>query len=369
MSELINDIGLIEQNLSNLNDKDFQFLKSQLKEGNWYDNSASFMIDFIETKTYELKNELSKLENYKIINEVIKQIFRKVKIGTIDKAIDSQAFGAYLIMSKKGQGSLLTLVDKLSIRNSGHPNYDKRWEMKRSKDVNAIQKDYKVQPAYDFINFSDSTRIGILHKGESFIQFQNNFLKDMKTMLSDTNQTFESGLIIQRISPSKYSFGILEDEDLPINVNIKNLDIAEYMTRLASRYVSTEEQMVIGGLEKDIDLFEVIKTKTISEFIRQKNDDLKKAEIDTLDSLTFERDLIDHLEDIGVNSLYSLAVDLHNKTISKKDVSNAFEHVIQKHYDKTPGLKRIAKQRSKILSERFCIVLDGIGSIYEWYFN
>jgi len=369
LTELINDIELIEQNLSNLNDKDFQFLKTQLNEGKWYDNSASFMIDFIETKTYELKTELSKLEGYKIINEVIKEIFRKVKIGTIDKAIDSQAFGAYLIMSKKGQGSLLTLVDKLSIRNSGHPDLDKRWEMKKSHDIMTIQENYKVNPAYDFINFSDSTRIGILHKGESFLQFQNNFLEDMKTMLTDTNQTFESGLIIQRISPSKYSFGILEDKDLPTNVNMKNLDIAEYMTRLASRYVSTEEQMVIGGLEKDIDLFEVIKTKTISEFIRQKNDDLKKAEIDTLDSPAFAKDLMDNLENIGVNSLYALAVDLHNKTISKKDVVHTFEYVIHKHYDETPGLKSIAKRRSEILSERFCLVLDGIGSIYEWYFN
>jgi hypothetical protein len=369
LSELINDIGLIQQNLSNSKDKDFQFLKTQLKEGKWYDNSASFMIDFIETKTCELKNQLSKLENYKIINEVIRDIFRKVKIGTIDKAIDSQAFGAYLIMSKKGQGSLLTLVDKLSIRNSGHPDLDKRWEMKRSKDINVIRRDCKVESSYDFINFSDSTRIGILHKGESFIEFQNNFLGDMRTMLSNSNQTFESGLIIQRISPSKYSFGILEDEDLPINVNMKNLDIAEYLTRLASRYVTTEEQMIIGGLEKDIDLFEIIKTKTISEFIRQKNDDLKKIEIDTLDSPAFERDLMNHLENMGVNSLYSLAVDMHNKIVSKEDVVHLFEYVIEKHYKKTPGLQRVAKQRSEILSERFCLVLDGIGLIYEWYFN
>lgn len=369
LTELIDDHDLIEQNMNNTNDKDFLFLKTQLKEGKWYDSSVSFMVDFMEKQSQEIKDQLSKYENYTIFKKVTKDIFSRVKLGTIDKAIDSQIFGAYLIMGKTGQGHMLDLVDKLSIRNSGS-NPKKRWRKKAPSQIEEIHNKYKIKPEYDFINFSDSTRIGILPKGQSFIDFKHRFLNDMDKVLHETIGTLESGLIIQRISPSKYSFGILEDKQLPDNINIKNLDIAEYVTKLVSDYVPMEEQMVIGGLEKDINLLEIINMRDISELIRQeKDDDLEKEEIKVLDSSQFKSDLMNGIKELGVNNLKSLSIGLHNKTIDRESVSLIIERVILKHYSDTKGLIKTAIPRSKVLSERFSLVLDNLGLMYEWYSN
>lgn len=356
--------------MNNTNDKDFQFLKTQLKEGKWYDSSVSFMVDFMEKQSQEIKDQLSKYENYTIFKKVTKDVFSRVKLGTIDKAIDSQIFGAYLIMGKKGKGSMLDLVDKLSILDSGNDIPEKRWRKKTPSQIEEIHNKYRIKPEYDFIKFSDSTRIGILRKGQSFIDFQNRFLNDMEKVLSETSGTLESGLIVKRISPSKYSFGILEDKQLPDNINIKNLDVAEYVTKLVSDYVPIEGQMVIGGLEKDINLLEIINMRDISELIRQeKNDDLKKEEIKVLDSSQFKYDLMNEIEELGVNNLQSLSIDLHNKTIDREDVSLIIERVILQHYSDTKELIKIAIPRSKVLSERFTLVLDNLGLVYEWYSN
>ena len=370
LKELIDDYDLIELNMNNTNDKYFQFLKAQLKEGKWHGGSISLMVSLLEEKSQKISDQLSKYGNYTIFKKVTKDVFSRVKLGTIDKAIDSQIFGAYLIMGKKGKGNMLDLVDELSILDSGNNIPKKRWSKKTPLQIEKIYNKYGIKPEYDFIKFSDSTRIGILRKGQSFIDFQHRFLNDMGKVLGEKSGTLESGLIIQRISPSKYSFGILEGKQLPDNINIKNLDVAEYVTKLVSDYVPMEEQMVIGGLEKDINLLEIINMRNMSELIQQENNkDLKEEEIKVLDSSQFKDDLMNEIENLGVNNLQSLSINLHNEIIDRDDASLIIERVIRQHYSDTRGLINIAIPRSKVLSERFTLVLDNLGLVYEWYSN
>ena len=370
LTELIDDYDLIEQNMNNTNGKDFLFLKAQLKEGKWLGGSVSLMVGLLEKLSQEMRDQFSEYENYTIFKEVIKDVFSRVKLGTIDKAIDSQIFGAYLIMGKNGKGPMLDLVDKLSILDSGNNRPEKRWRKKTPSQIEEMYNEYKIKPKYNFINFSNNTRIGILPKGQSFIDFKHRFLDDLETVLRETSEVLESGIILQRISPSKYSFGILEDNQLPMNINIKNLDVAEYVTKLVSDYVPMEEQMVIGGLDKDINLLEIIGMRSMSDLIRQeKDDDLKEEEIELLDSSQFKFDLMNEIEKLGVNNLKSLSIDLHNKIIDRGDASLIIKRVILKHYSNTKGLKNAANPRSKVLSERFSLVLDNLGLVYEWYSN
>ncbi|RNI14520.1 hypothetical protein EFE42_03855 [Methanohalophilus sp. RSK] len=370
LKDLMDDIELIKKHLMDRNRNDFKFLKEQLKKGTWEDSLASLMMEYIKTLSSEIEDKLSQIDNYKTINNIIKKTFSKIKIGTVDKAIDSQVFGAYIIMGKSKEGRLLKYVDELSIRTSS-PDKNKKWEKKTPNEIELIKNNYKVNAVYDFVKFSDSTRIGILPKGKSFLEFKSEFFSDLGSMFNeiDSEEEFKSGLIIQRISPSNYSFGVLDGENLPNNIKIEELDIAEYITKLASGYVSTEEQMAISSLEKDINLFDFVNEKSILELIQQENDDLNDEEIKLLSKNKFKNDLMNQIEnEIGNASLYSLAIDLYKEHLEEDQVSQIFTDVIKKYYAETPSLKRKAKtQRPVVLSKRFTTVIKGVGMINDWY--
>jgi hypothetical protein len=259
-------VDLVKLSHDKMDNEDFKFLKSQLREGNWFNSSPDLLRAYIEKTKKEIQEQLSKIEKFKILQEIVKKTFQKVKIGTIEKAIDAQVFSAYVIMFSSKR-RLAPLVDKLSKRNLEASNPEYKWRDKDKDYVRAIEKQYEVTPKYDFINFSDSTRIGVLGKGESFLDFKNNFLKDLKTILSNskTDEIF-GRLVVQRITPSKYSFGMLEHEE-PDNVDIKDLDVAYYITRLANDYVPQEEKVSVIRLDKDVDLFEIVNIKSIYELI------------------------------------------------------------------------------------------------------
>ena len=125
-------------------------------------------------------------------------------------------------MFKSKKGRLANIVDKLSIRNLDDQNQYARWLFRTPRQQEEVLRNYGTRPKYDYITFSDNTRIGILRKGESFLEFQTKFLHDVKTALRRTGGRFSIGLVLQRITPSKYSFGILDEEELHPNIDLKD---------------------------------------------------------------------------------------------------------------------------------------------------
>jgi hypothetical protein len=221
------------------------------------------------------------------------------------------------------------------------------------------------QPKYDFIKFSDSTRIGVLNKGTLFPDFQNNFINDLKKILSNRNDKFVIGLVIQRITPSKYSFGILDEKELSGNVDIKNLNVAWFMARLARDHVPIEEQASVIKFEKNIDLLEIIDTKSIYELISSENDDIDNNEKIILEVPDLKNILIKTLNDNGIKNFKSMAIDLDRKRINKAKISRMIEKVIENRFSSSHILRKGAKNRAEILSKRMVDVLEKLALIYE----
>ncbi len=98
LKELLNDLDLVMSSYDKRDDVEFKFLISQLREGNWFDSSNAYLKAFIDTSKKEIKEQISKIEKFTIFQEVVKKTFQKVRIGTVEKAIDAQVFGAYIIM-------------------------------------------------------------------------------------------------------------------------------------------------------------------------------------------------------------------------------------------------------------------------------
>lgn len=366
LKELLDDLNLIWNILKTKGDNpDFKFLQSQLKEGKWYGSIASCLKDFIDKKAIEIKEQISNIEKFEMLKDAVAMTFRQVKIETIEKSIDAQVFSAYVIMLDSEKGPLADLVDLLSIRDlTASP--EKRWEQKSREQLRSIEKAYKIKPKYDFMRFSKSTRIGVLDKGESFLEFQSGFLQDLKTILSKKDESFGIGLVIQRITPSKYSFGILDGQDISSDVSIKNLDVARYIARLASEHVPFEEQASIMRFEKDINLLEIVDMKSIYELIRGDGDDIDSKQKKVLQSPDLKKCIIIELDDnIGINTFKSLSLGLGRKNINQKDVLPFIERVIEARFLSEPGLKRNARLRARALSKRLLDMLEIINQVYE----
>lgn len=352
-------VDLVKLSNDKTDEEDFKFLKSQLREGKWFGSSSDLLRAYIDTTKKEIQEQLSKIEKFKILQEIVKKTFQKVKIGTIEKAIDAQVFTAYVIMFSSKR-RLAPLVNKLSKRNLEASNPEYRWYEKPSDSIRAIEKQYKVTPKYDFINFSDSTRIGVLGKGESFIDFKDNFLNDLQTILSSskTDETF-GGLVVQRITPSKYSFGMLPNEESD-NADIKDLDIANYITRLANDYVPEEEKVSVIRLDKDVDLFEIVNIKSIHELIEIEKDDITPKERIILESPDLKLEI---LEKLGTN-FKSLALDLGTGRRSKKEITPIIRDILESRFSSKLGSSEKTKVRADILSKRFSDVLEQIALFY-----
>jgi len=366
--ELIQDIKLIESEYSKRNSDDFKFLKSELNEGKWFDSSGSYLKKFIETSTEEIKEKISKIEKFSILEDVLKDNFQSADINSIEKAIDAQIFGAYLIMFDSRCGNLKDLVDLLSIRDL-ESDSEKRWESKPSRRIEEIERKYGVTPKYDFINFSRSTRIGVLKEHETFSDFEKSLLKDLKKLLHVSHpesncEKYDIGLVIHKITLSKYCFGLLDDDEISDIVAIKNLNLGTYISKLASDNISPEKLASVLRFEEKIDLFKTINYKSIYDIVRFENDDLVSKEKSILASNKLKDDILNQLEEnLGANGFRALALDL-NKRFSKKQVSEVVEDVLYGWFLQEPGLKRKAKVRAKVLSERFADSFEKLSLLY-----
>ncbi len=344
---------------------------------------------YFEDSNKDLAEKISNLKEYEILKDSIQLNFREVSIGTIEKLIDAQLFGAYVIMFNSGKGQnldkndegktdevkkneerLRKIIDNLSKRNLDQ-NGDKRWEFKDEEKINKeLKNTCGLRPKYDFINFSHSTRIGILDKDQSFQVFKNEFLNDVKTILKSKNETFNIGVVVLKIIPSTYSFGTLDNDGTPDNIQIKELDAVKYIARLASTKLPLEDQVNAMKFEKNIDLLKIVNEKSFYEIIKLINDDIDDKEKEVLEDPELTKQLLYELnENMSIKDFKSLALDLkegyyEEETI--KELAKIVEVFLSKRYLDTPGLKRKAKSpRPRVLSNKFLQSLKNLASVYK----
>lgn len=371
LKELIDNLAMIQSFLLDENTEDFKFLRDQLKNGEWFDSSAAYMKKFYEEGTKKLEEQMKGYNQYSILKRIVKDTFKQVKIGTVEKAIDAQVFGAYIILLHSDKRKFAPLINELSIRHLNDPSPEKRWIRKTKRECDEAERKNHVRPKYDFVNFSDNTRIGVFGKGFSFADLQKDFLSDVKTMLKLNNQSepeeekFEIGLVIQRISPTQYSLGILDDSNISDFVNIKNLDVAYHIARLAVAHVSPEEQASVIKHEKDVNILKILDHYSIYELIRIENDDCIEKEKNVLESDKIKEEILEQLRLIGINGFKALAYSLGKKHKSQKDVIIPIRGVFYKHFKDEPGLKRYADPRADLLSKRFIDVFEALYQLYE----
>jgi hypothetical protein len=220
------------------------------------------------------------------------------------------------------------------------------------------------------VNLTPSTRIGILDPGQSFSDFQHDFLNDIKIMLKiKKHEQFKIGLIVQKIMPSGDSLGFIDDEDLPANIQIKDYDVVKYLAKLASTRIPVTDQISVMRFENNINLIEIINEYTFYEIIKDGYDDLtEETENEILNSRELKKSLLDELNKVGFKEFMSIGLNLRRgnlKGATKDKIEEIIQSVLEKKYSANKKLKGKAKVRSEILSSRFMDSVETLAILYD----
>ncbi|WP_235272023.1 hypothetical protein, partial [Methanosarcina mazei] len=267
------DFEEIEKEILNnpMKKRQHQFFKNELRRGEWYDTGQMLLKSMLEDITSKLQVE----KKYETYIGVVKKSFENVNINTLDKAIDANLFTTYLILSSSYKGPLLTeIIDPLSCRINQYNSPD-------SPNVKDFESKYKISlftqegiKKYDFAKYSDSTRFGILHRDISFVDFVNGIKEDVNRIFNEkkSDKKWENvGFSVIRITPSKYSFGAMDDIS---DAQVKDMSISKFIARMAMGYTNDLEKTALTVLDKNVNLFKVIEQYSIFELVTLKMSDV-----------------------------------------------------------------------------------------------
>ncbi|OPY43016.1 MAG: hypothetical protein A4E41_00001 [Methanoregulaceae archaeon PtaU1.Bin066] len=285
------------------------------------------------TKFAEVNKSLNEAKKYHIIQKIIEKNFENININIVEKAIDANLFSTYVIMTDARAGDFRNIINKLSIRDTT------TYERKSISDIQTIEKEYGIsltkngKPKYDFVNYSRGTKVGVLDRNVLFLDFKAELMSDVAKILEKEKGPWNIGLSVVKITPSKYSFGIPDDqfEKLP-NVETKDLEIVKIITTLARNYLKDSEKAVITHFDKNIDMLEIINHQSILNLISYDGMTLSADYQRFLNSSQLKIALFLRLKDEEISNFKGLAIAIHRKHIDRKKILAIFDEVFSDEY-------------------------------------
>jgi|GEM_PF-2257359 len=343
----------------------FQFFKTSLTRGNWFDNEIFLMRAMLLTKFAEVDKSLHEAKKYHIIQKIIEKNFENININIVEKAIDANLFSTYVIMTDAREGEFRNIINKLSIRDTTSR------ERKLPSEIQEIEKEYGIsllkngKPKYDFVNYSRGTKVGVLDRKVLFTDFKVELMSDVAKILEKEKGPWNIGLSVVRITPSKYSFGIPDDqfEKLP-NVETKDLEIVKIITKLARNYLEDSEKAVITHFDKNIDMLEIINQQSILNLISYEGMDLSVDYRRFLNSSQLKNALFLRLKEEEISNFKELAIAIHRKHVDRKKILTILDEVISIEYQ-NQFYRSLADRKLNEFSIELVKSLDSIALLWD----
>lgn len=353
------------------------YMERSLSNGEWHESSKVIIQKMLEDLSDKIKNK----EKFDAFKKAFSNIFKKVSINTLDRAVDAGLFSVYFILTNSGKGEFIEkVVRNLSIRNYENNVGERDIEgIKNFEDINQISLFYTLEdgsriPKYDFDKYSASTRIGILHKDVDFSTFVKDITSDIETLLrketkdlTDKDKWDNIGFIAVRISPSEYSFGILDKEiEKTCQLELINLDIAEKIAFLASGYLKDEQKLAVSALDNTINILDIVDQLNVFEYLSTDvQEDLSPKERKFLESQKLKDSIKEWLKINEINSLKHLSRILNNSSDKDKaDLKNSLYFVFAvKNLNTNKPLLRTNNQ--KICVNEFLDLLESLDDVWK----
>lgn len=283
--------------------------KMALQNGRWFSNEITLLQENLLKKIDEVNEDIQQTKKYRILHKIIEKNFENININTVDKAIDANLFSAYVILTHSTKYSLMDTIDKL---NADHLQKQEIKEIESKYEI-CLLKDEK--PKYHFKRYLKGTYVGVIDKKTSFTQFNNEFLSDLGKILKiDEEINYDSndwnfGLIILKITPSKYSFGML-----PGYIKSKDFQIAKTISELVNNagILKISEKATLEIFDKNIDLLEIINQQSICDLITSEGQPISREYESFLKSDALRAAFFQRLREEDINSFKDLAIEIRN---------------------------------------------------------
>ncbi len=347
----------------------FVYFKNDLSRGFWWDDGLSLQRKMFDDLKQDFSQKIDKLDRSIIITKLFEKTFTEININTVDKAIDANLFSTYLILTSASKGHLLPFLDPISIRNPDKTKKD-------FSELKTYEKKYGItlikdgKPKYDFTNYSTRTRIGVLPRNTNFLAFVQEMKDDVNKILQAESQFAEEemediGLAIIRVTPSKYSFGLLDDEiEKSSNVRTKDLHIAKIIAILAKDYTSNSEQYLMSAFDGKINLTEIFNQLSIFELIPAKEMDLSPEYEGFLKSDSLKKAILASLKKEGISSIKVLSKTVRSNKENHIFLKSIISEAIVDEYFKRKGVT-IQTSRLNFLMSELMKSLDSIAELME----
>mgnify|MGYP000863657969 CR=1 FL=1 len=351
----------------------FRYMALSLSRGEWYESSQIIMQKMLEDLSKRIRNK----EKFEAFKKAFINIFEKVNINTLDRAVDAGLFSVYFILTNSSKGEFIDkVVERLLISNFKNDEDIKNFEKENHISLYYDLKDGSRIPKYDFTKYSNSTRIGILHKDIEFSTFANDITTDVEKLLeketkylSDETKWKDIGLIVLRISPSEYSFGILDKEiEKKGKLQLINLDIASCITSLASGsgYLEDEQKLAVSTLDSTINILDVIDQLKIYEYLStdiQKS--LTRQESVFLQSKDLKEEIKKYLESKEVYSFKELSHILNYSSDNEKEnLRTSLYAVFANAYSNKYPKKTLKPSTQKRCVNEFLDLLESLNELW-----
>ncbi len=346
----------------------FQIYKKALSGGRWIDDDILLTQETFMTKIAELAVKVDKQyegKKYQILHKIIEKNLENININIVDKAIDAKLFSTYVILTHSTDGPLVECIGKLNA-------YDKAKD-----EVENIEEKYGIsicrdgKPKYHFENYLKGTLIGIIDEKTSFSQFKDEFISDLQKIfdyeeneLNVNERNWNLGIVLLRIIPSKYSFG-MDDR----RIRTRDLHVARKITRLLNKaeILSIPEKAALEVFDKSVDLLDVINHQTIYNIVYYEGMKVPKAYENLLKSEDLKTSLFSRLEGNAITSLKELAIEIKRhggNDDTKKYYLRLFNTVLASEYYKQAG-KSIENSRMINISNDLFEALDAVSTLWD----
>ncbi|MGB9928014.1 MAG: hypothetical protein ACPK85_06360 [Methanosarcina sp.] len=361
------------------NEITFKRFYSTLSDGTWIESTQMIILSMID----EVEKQLVKNEKNEMIIKIFAKYFTKININTLDRAVDAGLFTIYLILVPHTTGPFLRgVIDKLSVQIQKGYEITKKDDLYRKFNDEKI-KDFEAKygvsllidphtPKYDFKDYSNSTRIGILHNTMEFLTFVDMFNKDAEKIFREeiknsTSKWTNINFIILRISPSRQSFGLMNDkiENMDGVKFCTNLDIANEIATLASPYLTEQQKTAISTFEDDIYLENIFEYLTLFDLMSENKQKIyKKHYINFLKSTNLMNSIKECLKSYDIESFRQLSnyLSRHSNNLDMQSgLKKSLSSTIAKEYFK----QQTSKLNEDILDDFVSEFLDSIKSLFD----
>lgn len=167
-------IGQLNKSPYYLWDKDIAI--ANLRDGDWWTRVPLLMkrlFRYMDEKFDTVIQAVNSMQKkYPAVEDVLRRIFRGLKLETIERLLEAQTAIPYLLTFDGQEGNLAEIIDSLSYFD-GKEN---RAKLGKNKVLNFH---YKGEEKYFFKQYTRNSRLGVVPKGMTFEEFSKTFERDL----------------------------------------------------------------------------------------------------------------------------------------------------------------------------------------------